>query len=47
MEQPYHRPAQVPRGLPAPHQPGGGEAYIAGARAHTHTKGTWHGTEGQ
>ena len=42
MERPYQRPAPGPREVHALHQLGeaGGSADAAGARAHTHTKGT-------
>ena len=40
MERPYQRPVPGPRQVRTPHHPGGGGADAAGARAHTHAKGT-------
>ena len=40
MERPYQRPVPGPREVRTPHHPGGGGADAAGARAHTHAKGT-------
>ena len=40
MEGPYQRPVPGPREVRKPHHPGGGGADAAGARAHTHAKGT-------
>ena len=48
LERPYGRPAPEPRVVRAPQRPGGGGgAYAAGARAHTHATDTWRGPEGQ
>ena len=48
MEQPYQRPVPGPREVRTPHHPGGGGgAVAAGARAHTHAKGTRVLPEGQ
>ena len=47
MERPYQRPVPVPREVRTPHHPGGGGADAAGARAHTHAKGTRRLPEGQ
>ena len=40
MERPYQRPVPGPHEVRTPHHPGGGGADAAGARAHTHAKGT-------
>ena len=40
MERPYQGPLVGPREMRTPHHPGGGGADAAGARAHTHAKGT-------
>ena len=40
MERPYQRPVPGPREVRTPHHPGGAGADAAGARAHTHAKGT-------
>ena len=40
MERPYQRPVPGQRKVRTPHHPGGGGADAAGARAHTHAKGT-------
>ena len=40
MERPYQRPVPGPRRVRTPHHPGGRGADAAGARAHTHAKGT-------
>ena len=47
MEPPYQRPVPRPREVRTPHHPGGGGADAAGARAHTHAKGTQGLPEGQ
>ena len=47
MERPYQRPVPGRRELRTPHHPGGGGAVAAGARAHTHVKGTRGLPEGQ
>ena len=48
LERPYRRPAPEPRVVRAPHRPGGGGgAYAAGARAHTHATDTRRRPEGQ
>ena len=47
MERPYQRPVPGPREVRTPHHPGGGGADAAGARAHTHVKGTRGQPEGQ
>ena len=47
MERPYQRPVPGPREVRTPHHPGGGGADAAGARAHTHAKGTRELPEGQ
>ena len=47
MERPYQRPVPGPREVRTPHHPGGGGADAAGARAHTHAKGTRGLPEGQ
>ena len=47
VERPYQRPAPGPREVHTPHHPGGGGADAAGARAHTHAKGTRGLPEGQ
>ena len=47
MEQPYQRPVPGPREVRTRHHPGGGRADAAGARAHTHAKGTRGLPEGQ
>ena len=47
VERPYQRPVPGPREVRTPHHPGGGEADAAGARVHTHAKGTWGLPEGQ
>ena len=46
-ERPYQRPVPGPREVGTPHHPGGGGADAAGARAHTHVKGTRELPEGQ
>ena len=40
MERPYQRPVPGLREVRTPHHPGGGGVDAAGARAHTHVKGT-------
>ena len=47
MEWPYQRPVAGPHEVRTPHHPGGGGADAAGARAHTHAKGTRGLPEGQ
>ena len=47
VERPYQRPVPGPREVRTPHHPGGGGADAAGARAHTHAKGTRGLPEGQ
>ena len=47
VERPYERPVPGPREVRTPHHPGGGGADAAGARAHTHVKGTQGLPEGQ
>ena len=47
MERPYQRSVPGPRQVRTPHHPGGGGADAAGARAHTHAKGTRGLPEGQ
>ena len=47
MERPYQRPVPGPREVRTPHHRGGGGADAAGARAHTHAKGTRGLPEGQ
>ena len=47
MERPYQRPVPGQREVRTPHHPGGGGADAAGARAHTHVKGTRGLPEGQ
>ena len=47
VERPYQRPEPGPREVRTPHHPGGGGADTAGARAHTHAKGTRGPPEGQ
>ena len=47
MERPYQRPVPGPREVRRPHHPAGGGADAAGARAHTHAKGTRGLPEGQ
>ena len=47
VEQPYQRPVPRPRQVRTPHHPGGAGADAAGARAHTHAKGTRGLPEGQ
>ena len=47
LEWPYQRPVPGPREVRTPHHPGGGGADAAGARAHTHAKGTRGLPEGQ
>ena len=47
VERPYQRPAPGPREVRTPHHPGGGGADAAGARAHTHARGTRGLPEGQ
>ena len=47
MERPYQRPVPGPREVRTPHHPRGGGADAAGARAHTHAKGTRGLPEGQ
>ena len=47
MERPYQRPVPGPREVGRPHHQVGGGADAAGARAHTHTKGTRGLPEGQ
>ena len=47
VERPYQRRVPGPREVRTPHQPGGGGANAAGARALTHTKGTRGLPEGQ
>ena len=47
MERPYQRPVPGPREVRTPHHPGGGGADAAGARAHTHERGTRALPEGQ
>ena len=47
VERPYQRPVPGLRDVRTPHHPGGGGADAAGARAHTHAKGTRRIPEGQ
>ena len=47
VERPYQRPVPGPREVRTPHHPRGGGADAAGARAHTHAKGTRGLLEGQ
>ena len=47
MERPYQRPVPGLREVRTPDRPGGGGADAAGARAHTHAKGTRGLPEGQ
>ena len=47
MERPHQRPVPGPREVRTPHLQGGGGADAAGARAHTHVKGTRELPEGQ
>ena len=47
VEWPYQRPVPRPREVRTPHHPGGGGADAAGARVHTHAKGTRGLPEGQ
>ena len=47
MERPYQRPVPGPREVRTPHHPEGGGADAAGARAHTHERGTRGLPEGQ
>ena len=47
VERLYQRPVPGPREVRTPHHPGGGGADAAGARAHTHAKGTRGLPEGQ
>ena len=47
MVRPYQRPVPGPREVRTPHHRGGGGADTAGARAHTHVKGTRGLPEGQ
>ena len=47
MERPYQRPVPGPREVRTPHQPGGGGADTARARAHTHERDTRGLPEGQ
>ena len=47
MVWPYQRPVPGPGEVRTPHHPGGGRADAAGARAHTHAKGTRGLPEGQ
>ena len=47
VERPYQRPVPGLREVRTPHHPGGGGADAAGARAHTHAKGTRGLPEGQ
>ena len=47
VERPYQRPVPGPREVRTPHHPGGGGGDAAGARVHTHAKGTRGLPEGQ
>ena len=47
VKRPYQHPVPGPREVRTPHHPGGGGADAAGARAHTHAKGTRGLPEGQ
>ena len=47
VERPYQRPVPGLRGVRTPHHPGEGGGDAAGARAHTHAKGTRGLPEGQ
>ena len=47
MERPYQHPVPEPREVRTPHHPGGGGVDVAGARAHSHAKGTRGLPEGQ